>query len=128
MKWVKELEGCFKKVQKPLKDTGAIKGLGLPPGKFESVEYHEYQIHQLELGLFRIRLIVDGELPHEAREKIRRNIKDLAGQDTRVHVDVVDQIQPAPGGKFRWVMSDVSDVAQRMLTESEDNDREASAP
>jgi hypothetical protein len=35
--------------------------------------------------------------------------------DTRVEVEHVDELLPAASGKFRWVISDISDVAERAL-------------
>lgn len=78
----------------------------------------KYQIHQTALDRFIIRLITRSALPDASQQKIIADMKSLVGQQTHVDIESVDHIAPAASGKFRWVMSDVSDVAARQLAES----------
>jgi len=78
----------------------------------------KYQIHQTALDRFVVRLVVRRELPAEQRERIVRDLRGLVGQQAQVEMQFPPQIDPAPSGKFRWVLSDVSDVARRALEEA----------
>ncbi len=79
-----------------------------------------YQVHQQAIDRVVVSLIVKHELPDAVRQKIISDMKDLLGEAVEVVVEVVDHIEPAASGKYRWVMSDVSDVAKRTFEHEAD--------
>jgi phenylacetate-CoA ligase len=78
----------------------------------------KYQIHQTALDHFVVRLVGEQTMPHNIPTTIRHDLIKLVGPTAVIEVQQVDDIQPASSGKFRWVMSDVFDVAERVLAEA----------
>lgn len=68
----------------------------------------KYQIHQIALDRFVIRLVVKSTLPESVAATIRKDMKGLVGAETTIEINQVDHIEPASSGKFRWVISDVN--------------------
>lgn len=78
----------------------------------------KYQIHQTALNHFVVRLVSERPLPADVLAQISHDLGRLVGASAVIDVQQVDDIQPAASGKFRWVLSDVSDVAERVLAEA----------
>jgi phenylacetate-coenzyme A ligase PaaK-like adenylate-forming protein len=81
----------------------------------------KYQVHQLSLDYFKVKLIADSDMPESVPQKIAMDLRLIVGANARVEVERVDEISPATSGKFRWVVSDISDIAERSLTEGRGN-------
>lgn len=78
----------------------------------------KYQIHQTALDRFVVRLVSEQPLPEYVLVQIKLDLNKLVGVGAVVEVQQVKEIQPAASGKFRWIVSDVSDVAERVLVET----------
>lgn len=74
-----------------------------------------YQVHQQQVDKFVVKLVTKHPLPQENRQKIIADMKGLVGEDALVIVEEVDRIEPSASGKYRWVMSDVSEVAKKIF-------------
>ena len=73
----------------------------------------KYQVHQLSLDYFKVKLMADSDMPESVPQKIAMDLRLIVGANARVEVERVDEISPATSGKFRWVVSDISDIAER---------------
>lgn len=92
----------------PLKAGGATPGRALT----YIIDPHldrvvKYQIHQRAVDDFRIKMVLREPLPQTVEQKIRADMTRLLGPDTRIEFEAVDEIPPAPSGKFRWIITDV---------------------
>ena len=88
---------------------GFINHAGLAQTVNPHLKYiQKYQLHQYSIEHIEVRLIPKGQFPESARKAIRKDIGDLMGADTRVEFKLLDEIPPAPSGKYRWVTSDVA--------------------
>jgi phenylacetate-CoA ligase len=85
----------------------------------------KYQVHQLTLDHFKVKLIANSGMPATVPQQIAMDLRMLVGANTRIDVERVDEIPPAPSGKFRWVMSDISDVAEHALAEARNSDKKS---
>jgi phenylacetate-CoA ligase len=102
----------------PVKTGGYVHGVALAHVIDPHLQFiKKYQVHQLSLDYFKVRLTSDGEIPQFVPQQIAADMRLMVGADAQVEVDRVDDIPPAASGKFRWVISDISDVAQRALAE-----------
>jgi phenylacetate-CoA ligase len=102
----------------PVKAGGYVHGVALAHVIDPHLQFiKKYQVRQLSLDHFKVKLIADGAIPEFVSRKIAADMRLMVGAEARVEVERVDDIPPAPGGKFRWVMSDISEVAQRALEE-----------
>jgi phenylacetate-CoA ligase len=102
----------------PVKVGGFVHGVALAHVIDPHLQFvKKYQVHQLSLDHFKVKLMADAMLPESASLQIARDLRLMVGADTRVEVERVDEIPPASSGKFRWVISDISDVAERALAE-----------
>jgi phenylacetate-CoA ligase len=102
----------------PVKTGGYVHGVALAHVIDPHLQFvKKYQVHQLSLDYFKVRLTSDGEIPQFVPQQIAADMRLMVGADAQVEVDRVDDIPPAASGKFRWVISDISDVAQRALEE-----------
>jgi phenylacetate-CoA ligase len=102
----------------PIKAGGYIHGVALAHVIDPHLRFvKKYQVHQLTLDHFRVKLVVNGDMPEAAMQQIVTDLRLLVGIDAKVDIERVDDIAPSPSGKFRWVISDISDVAQKALTE-----------
>lgn len=105
----------------PIKAGGYVHGVALAHVIDPHLRFvKKYQVHQLTLDHFTVKLIADGEMPDIVPQQIITDLRLLVGANTRVDVERVNEIFPAPSGKFRWVISNISDVAERALAESRD--------
>lgn len=73
----------------------------------------KFQVLQEEIGEIEIRLVVDGNFPKDGVEKVRDQASKRLGSDDRIVVNIVDDIQPAPSGKYRPVISKVAEALYR---------------
>lgn len=100
----------------PTKAGGYIHGVALAHVIDPHLRFvKKYQVHQLSLEEFNVKLITASELPESVSQQIVADIRRIVGEGTRVKIECVDDIPPATSGKFRWVISDISDVAERAL-------------
>lgn len=76
-----------------------------------------FQIHQTRIDQFVIRWVLAAPVPEEVRQKIVQAFHAAAGEDVAVEFQEVDSLPNTISGKFRWVISDVSDVARQVLAE-----------
>lgn len=72
----------------------------------------KFQVHQERQGRIRVRLAVDANFPTDGSERVRVAALKRLASDDEVLVEVVDDIQPAPSGKYRPV---VGDLAEELL-------------
>ena len=97
----------------PVKAGGYVHGVALAHVIDPHLRFvKKYQVHQLTFDHFKVKLIADGDIPESVPQQIATDLRSLVGADTRVDVECVDDIPPAPSGKFRWVISDISDIAR----------------
>jgi phenylacetate-CoA ligase len=105
----------------PVKAGGYVHGVALAHVIDPHLRFiKKYQVHQLTLDHFRVKLIAEGDMPEAVPQQIVTDLRMLVGADTLIDVERVDDIPPAPSGKFRWVISDISDIAERALAETRD--------
>jgi len=71
----------------------------------------KFQVHQERIGQVRVLLAVDREFPANGVEQVRSVVAKRLGCDDEILVELVEDIQPAPSGKYRPV---VSKVAQQL--------------
>jgi phenylacetate-CoA ligase len=69
----------------------------------------KFQVVQEKLGEIRFRLVVDERFPADGVEQIKHKASQRLGGDDRIEVEIVDDIKPAPSGKYRPVMSKVAE-------------------
>jgi phenylacetate-CoA ligase len=104
----------------PVKAGGFVHGVALAHLIDPHLRFvRKYQVHQLSLDHFKVKLMTDNGMPESVPHKIVKDLQRMVGVDTRVEVEHVDEIPPAASGKFRWVISDISDVAERALAAGE---------
>jgi phenylacetate-CoA ligase len=103
----------------PLVGGGFIPGVSLPHVIDPHLKYvNRYQIHQAKIDLFIIRLVLRQSMPPAIQEKIIADMKHLLGNQVKIEIQVVDTIPLALTGKFRWVTTDVSNLAENALSKS----------
>ena len=71
-------------------------------------EVLKFQFHQTALDQFVLRIIPKTKLSDSVKATIRKDMAGLLGKDTKVEILEVDHINPAESGKFRWVISDIT--------------------
>jgi len=81
-----------------------------------------YQVHQLSIHQFVVRLTSRLDIPPSVKDTIQSDFKSLVGEACEVRVEQVSSIKPASSGKFRWILSDVSDVAERAMHDAGENE------
>ncbi|PWB83561.1 MAG: hypothetical protein C3F11_05950 [Methylocystaceae bacterium] len=105
----------------PVRTGGYIHGVALAHVIDPHLRYVcKYQIHQTALDRFVVRLVSERPLLDDVPAQIKHDLARLVGASAVIEVRQVDDIPPAASGKFRWVLSDVSDVAERILAEERD--------
>ena len=65
----------------------------------------QYELVQERLNLVVVRLIPDSPPPPEAFARLRSGLTDLLGRDVDIRLEVVPEIAPGPGEKFRFLRS-----------------------
>lgn len=104
----------------PKLDGGYVHSMGIAHAIDPHLRYvRKYQVHQTALDHFVVRLASDRVLPQETFTKIKRDLVTLFGPDVTIDMMQVDDIPPSSSGKFRWIISDISDVAERILLEQD---------
>jgi len=76
-----------------------------------------YQVHQTRIDHFIVRWVLSAAVPETTRAKITSAFRDAVGEEVTIEFQQVASLPNTTSGKFRWVISDVSDVAKRMLQE-----------
>ena len=69
----------------------------------------KFQVVQDKLGEIRIRLAVDTRFPEDGKEQVRELARIRLNSDDKILVEIVDDIKPAPSGKYRPVISKVAE-------------------
>lgn len=69
----------------------------------------KFQVVQEELGEIRIRLAVDTRFPKDGKDQVRELARIRLNSDDKILVEIVDDIKPAPSGKYRPVISKVAE-------------------
>ena len=69
----------------------------------------KFQVVQETLGEIRIRLAVDSRFPPDGVDQVRTQAQKRLGSDDKIRVEIVDDIEPAPSGKYRPVISKVAE-------------------
>jgi len=73
----------------------------------------KFQVRQDRIGLIRILLVTDDNFPPDGIEQVARAARARLDSTDRIVVEQVENISPAPSGKYRPV---ISKVAEQMLT------------
>jgi len=73
----------------------------------------KFQVVQEKIGEIVIKLVVDERFPSNGKEVIKKQASKRLGGDNRIIVEIADDIQPAPSGKYRPV---ISRVAEELLS------------
>jgi phenylacetate-CoA ligase len=68
----------------------------------------QIQVLQKELGAMSIVLSVDKDFTENEKAKMIDMIKNKAGEDTTIDIEIVDYIPSTKSGKHRWVISEIS--------------------
>jgi phenylacetate-CoA ligase len=69
----------------------------------------KFQVIQEELGEIRFRLAVDTRFPEDGKDQVRELARTRLNSDDKILVEIVDDIEPAPSGKYRPVISKVAE-------------------
>ncbi|MBN1591387.1 MAG: hypothetical protein JW888_17880, partial [Pirellulales bacterium] len=77
----------------------------------------KFQVRQERVGHIRALLVTDDHFPPDGIELIARQIRERLQSDDTVEVDVVEDIEPAPSGKYRPVISKVAEERLRTQTD-----------
>lgn len=73
----------------------------------------KFQVRQERLGEIRFLVVIDNEFPENGKELIKDMVLKRLGSNDHVEVLVVDDIKPAPSGKYRPVVSKVAEDLYR---------------
>jgi len=73
----------------------------------------KFQVVQEKIGEIRIRLAVDHQFPKDGVDQVKAKATERLGGDDEIIVEIVDDIQPAPSGKYRPVISKVAEELYR---------------
>lgn len=69
----------------------------------------KFQVVQEKIGEIVIRLSVDKHFPKDGVEQVKKQASKRLGSDDVIRVELVDDIVPAPSGKYRPVISKVAE-------------------
>jgi phenylacetate-CoA ligase len=69
----------------------------------------EFQIVQEEVDRLSIRIVPDVGFTEATRQAILKRVEQVMGPAVRVEVELTERIEPAPSGKYRFVISKVAD-------------------
>ena len=78
----------------------------------------KFQVVQEEIGEITIRLVVDNQFPTNGTEQVKAKAAQRLGGEDRIEVEIVEDIRPAPSGKYRPV---ISRVAEELYSKREFN-------
>lgn len=76
----------------------------------------KFQVIQEKIGEICIRLAVDHQFPKDGVDQVKAKATQRLGGDDEIIVEIVDDIQPAPSGKYRPVISKVAEELYRKRT------------
>ena len=74
----------------------------------------KFQVHQERQGEVRVLLATDGNFPPDGTRQVREAVRKRLKSDDEILVQLVDDIQPAPSGKYRPV---IGRLAEQLLKE-----------
>lgn len=77
----------------------------------------KFQAVQDQMGEIRVSLVTDEHFPPDGVEQVAAKVRARLGGDDRIVVERVDDIKPAPSGKYRPV---IGKVAEQMRQRGED--------
>jgi len=77
---------------------------------FEVEGIRQYQMIQKSLDLILIRMSVNDSFRKSQLDIIERTVKEVIGPETEVQFEFVDKIPPGNLGKFRYAISEVSNL------------------
>lgn len=69
----------------------------------------KFQVQQDRIGEVRVLLVTDSNFPADGEEKIKQAVRARLGSTDEIVVELVDDIQPSPSGKYRPVVSRVTE-------------------
>lgn len=69
----------------------------------------KFQVRQDTPGEIRVLLATDGNFPADGKEQVVQKARQRLQSDDHVTVELVDDIEPAPSGKYRPVISKVAE-------------------
>ena len=72
----------------------------------------KFQAVQDKPGEVRVRLVVDGNFPTDGADQVRAAVRARLASDDRIDVEIVDDIAPAPSGKYRPVIGKLAESLQ----------------
>ena len=76
----------------------------------------KFQVVQERLGELTVSLVTDEQFPPDGEDRVRRGVEQRLRSDDVIHVRQVDDIQPAPSGKYRPVISKVAEELRNAPT------------
>ncbi len=85
-------------------DGSAIHVLSVIPSLQAAPGVRQVQVVQEQMEVFRLRVVPTGEAGPEARD-LRERLLTLLGPGIEVRVELVDRLEPGPGGKVRTIVS-----------------------
>lgn len=69
----------------------------------------KFQVVQEKMGEIRVRLAVDNHFPENGIDQVKDQVKKRLQSDDQIIVEIVEDIEPAPSGKYRPVISKVAE-------------------
>ena len=73
----------------------------------------KFQLRQERLGEMTVFLVTDGSFPADGEDRVRRGVEQRLRSDDVIHVQQVEDIAPAPSGKYRPVISKVAEELRK---------------
>ena len=73
----------------------------------------KFQAVQERLGELRVSLVTDEQFPADGAERVRQAVLARLASDERIIIERVDDIRPAPSGKYRPVIGKVAEEMQQ---------------
>ena len=69
----------------------------------------KFQVVQEKLGEIRVLLATDENFPADGAQRVTQKVRARLGSDDAIRVELVDDIRPAPSGKYRPVVGKVAE-------------------
>ena len=73
----------------------------------------KFQARQARSGDIRVLLATDERFPDDGPEKVQSALRQRLKSDNHIEVEIVDDIAPAPSGKYRPVISELAEELRR---------------
>jgi phenylacetate-CoA ligase len=83
----------------------------------------KFQAIQDRVGEVRVELVVDEDFPRDGCERVRAAVQDRLASGDEIKVEVVEDIKPAPSGKYRPVIGRVAERMQQQRSFEPDEER-----